>query len=71
MPHWNNQPWQRNLNKTASGKTGRFNEPEILRYLNRQFCPIGADAGHHSDRGSQYCSTTTIKRCATTACNHP
>ena len=22
MPHWNNQPWQRNLNKTASGKTG-------------------------------------------------
>ena len=22
MPHWNNQPWQRNLNKKASGKTG-------------------------------------------------
>ncbi len=22
MHHWNNQPWQRNLNKTASGKTG-------------------------------------------------
>jgi len=22
MPHWHNQPWQRNLSKTASGKTG-------------------------------------------------
>jgi len=22
MPHWINQPWQQNLNKTASGKTG-------------------------------------------------
>jgi transposase len=22
MPHWNNQPWQRSLSKTASGKTG-------------------------------------------------
>jgi len=22
MPQWNNQPWQRNLSKTASGKTG-------------------------------------------------
>ena len=22
MPHWNNQPWQRNLSKTASGKPG-------------------------------------------------
>jgi DNA replication protein DnaC len=22
MPHWINQPWQRNLSKTASGKPG-------------------------------------------------
>jgi hypothetical protein len=22
MPHWNNQPWQRNLSKIASGKPG-------------------------------------------------
>jgi hypothetical protein len=22
MPHWNNQRWQRNLSKTASGKPG-------------------------------------------------
>ena len=22
MPHWHNQPWQRNLSTTASGKTG-------------------------------------------------
>jgi hypothetical protein len=22
MPHWHNQPWQRNLSKSASGKTG-------------------------------------------------
>jgi hypothetical protein len=22
MPHWNNQPWQRNLSKSASGKPG-------------------------------------------------
>jgi hypothetical protein len=29
MPRWNNQPWQRNLNKTASGKTGAVHSNAI------------------------------------------
>jgi hypothetical protein len=29
MPHWNNQPWQRNLSKTASDKPGAVH-PKIL-----------------------------------------
>jgi hypothetical protein len=44
MPHWNNQPWQRNLSKTASGKPGAVqDEPEINGLCN----PIGPlfDAG--------------------------
>ena len=30
MPHWNNQPWQRNLSKTASGKPGAVHHDLIF-----------------------------------------
>jgi hypothetical protein len=29
MPHWNNQPWQRNLSKTASGKPGAVHTVQL------------------------------------------
>jgi hypothetical protein len=28
MLHWVNQPWQRNLRKTVSGKTGAVHSPD-------------------------------------------
>jgi hypothetical protein len=60
MPQWINQPWQLNLSKTVSGKPEvkrgggflshrqspwAYNELESLRYSNRPFGLIGADAG--------------------------
>jgi hypothetical protein len=47
MPHWHNQPWQRNLSKTASGKTGAVHQfsngtwvsftPALKKYNKRKF----------------------------------
>jgi len=31
MPHWINQPWQRNLRKTASGKPGAVQTTNFQR----------------------------------------
>ena len=33
MPHWHNQPWQRNLSKTASGKTGAVHDAFLSAML--------------------------------------
>jgi hypothetical protein len=30
MPHWINQPWQRNLSKTASNKPGAVHQAILL-----------------------------------------
>jgi hypothetical protein len=32
-----------------------YDEPEILRYSNRHFGPIGADAGHYGFQRRQQC----------------
>jgi hypothetical protein len=32
MPHWINQPWQRNLSKTASGKPGAVHRILLENY---------------------------------------
>ena len=53
MPHWNNQPWQRNLSKIASGKPGAVQVVFINAVTtgNHQ-CLVGFEPGSQPSLGS-------------------
>ena len=45
--------WFFGVGARASSLSWGYDEPEILRYSNRQFGPIGADTGHFNQPGRQ------------------
>ncbi len=55
MPHWHNQPWQRNLSKTASGKTGAVQDQWDTIGLGSGFCAAGLDRAGYGGSVSFCC----------------
>jgi hypothetical protein len=50
MPHWNNQPWQRNLSKIASGKPGAVqSQMKALEEENRRLKRMYAELSMQAD----------------------
>jgi hypothetical protein len=60
MPHWINQPWQRNLSKTASGKPGAVQSLTITDTLG--FAGRMVPAGSQPDEDTLFSRSTKASR---------